>query len=299
MKKRRRIVKNKNNREDKTLKTLPEIVEGQKKYQRFWFPDDSFIGDSFVRLMVDPKDYERVDVEEEDESYFSYPSGYKPKGIAEQIKTLCKFFPCLNGSTARESIAEKPFPAGAEGWFAIPRREKIAPTYNEAVKKVLAAVKTKCKGSLDNRCRLGSKYLRQTTKTARMFQKLGDKQKGHDILIVPAQFGFRHRGRCVYRVRRVINASEFGLGAFAVGIMILTHPERLPQDYGLQIDCAGDAYSPDGSSRFEGVPVFGAGNFYEIEFENRWFVKADGQYGSASGFVSPQYRTFGSLRGRQ
>jgi len=51
--------------------------------------------------------------------------------------------------------------------------------------------------------------------------------KHHDILVVPAQFGLRHRGRSVRRVREVMNANEFGLGVFAIGIMLLTHPERL------------------------------------------------------------------------
>jgi hypothetical protein len=32
-----------------------------------------------------------------------------------------------------------------------------------------------------------------------MFQTLGDEQKDHDILVVAAQLGLRHRGRSVRR----------------------------------------------------------------------------------------------------
>ncbi len=74
---------------------------------------------------------------------------------------------------------------------------------------------------------LGPKHLRQHAKTAAAFQKLGEAQEGYDILVVPAQFGFAHRGRSVRRAREVMSALEFGLGLFAVGIMLLTHENRL------------------------------------------------------------------------
>ncbi len=224
--------------------------------------------------------------DEEVKSSYGYLSGYtKPKGIAEQTNILRQLFPGIG--YADEAVANQPLPAGAEGWFAIPRWEKIAPTYNEAVEKVLAAIKTQRKGKFYNwrEGNLGPQYLRQTAKAARMFQKLGDEQKDHDILVVPAQFGFRHGGRSVRRARAVMNSGEFGLGAFAVGIMILTHPERLKHYDDLWIDCAGDEYSPGAAGRFESAPYF----YFDdgrVRFDAHWFDSAFEHYGSASGFVS-------------
>src|SRR5690606_10525533 len=109
------------------------------------------------------------------------------------------------------------------------RWEKVAPTYNEAVQKVLDLINQTRNGAFYNyrEGELGPTQLRQSTKSVSVFQKLDDEQKEQDILVVPAQFGIRHRGRSVRRAREVMNANECGLGAFAIGIMLLTHPERL------------------------------------------------------------------------
>ena len=81
-----------------------------------------------------------------------------------------------------------------------------------------------------------------------------------------------------------MNSSEFGLDAFAVGIMLLTHPERLVAYEDLWIDCAGDEYLPDADGQFEYAPCFlfidGKG-----KFDAGWFGDALEGCGSASGFV--------------
>lgn len=227
--------------------------------------------------------------EEEVGSSYGYPDGYKVKGITEQTSILRQLFPGVG--FADEKLAEHPLPPNAEGWFSIPKWGTIAKTYGEAVEKVLAAIKAQRKGKFYNwrEGQLGSRYLRQFDKTAKMFQKLGDEQKDYDILVVPAQFGLLHRGRSVRRAREVMNGSEFGLGAFAAGIMLLTHPERLVAYENLRIDCAGDEFSPDTDGRFGNAPCF---DFYGdfrgggAGFCTVWFDFAGGHFGSASGFVS-------------
>jgi len=225
-------------------------------------------------------------VDEEVESSYGYLSGYKPKGITEQTNILRQLFPSIG--FADEQIAGQPLPQNAEGWFAIPRWEKVAPTYGEAVEKVLAMIKQAQSGKFYNyrEGRLGPQYLRQHAKTAKAFQKLGDEQKDYDILVVPDQFGFLHRGRSVRRAREVMNANQFGLGAFAVGIMLLTHPERLQHYDDLWIDCAGDEYAPVADGDFSGAPcfVFHGG---EVGLGAFWVDRAYDYFGSASGF-SPQ-----------
>jgi len=78
---------------------------------------------------------------EEVRSAYGYPRKHKgPKEIKEQIKALAKIFG-LDSSHALEYANNLPqFPNGAEGWFAIPRWEKVAKTYNEAVERMRKAL---------------------------------------------------------------------------------------------------------------------------------------------------------------
>lgn len=224
---------------------------------------------------------------EEVKSTFGYLSGYKkPEGITEQTNILRQAFPELGN--ACEKIAQGEVPKGAEGWFAIPKWETMAPTYGEAVQKVIDAIKKSRDGKFYNyrEGELGENQLRQSARTSAVFQKLALEQKDHDILVVPAQFGLRHRGRSVRRVREVLLGNEFGLGAFAVGIMILTHPERLMNYDDLLIDCAGDEFAPGADGKFSGAPFFYFDGG-EVEFGTSDVSGADDDYGAASGF-SPQ-----------
>ncbi len=226
-------------------------------------------------------------VDEEVESNYGYLSGYKPKGITEQINILRQLFPGIR--YADEKLAEQSLPANAEGWFAIPKWQSVAKIYNEAVEKVLELIKQQWKGKFYNwrEGRLGAHLLRQHERTTKKLEALADQQKGYDILVVAAQFGLHHRGRSVRRAREVFTANEFGLGAFEIGCMLLTHPERL-QNYGdLWIDCAGNEYAPAAAGGFSGAPCFGFDEG-KVRFGAYWFGSAGDGYGSASGFLPPQ-----------
>ena len=218
--------------------------------------------------------------DEEVESNYGYPSGYKPKGITEQTNLLRTLFPGIG--YADEKLAEGTLPENAEGWFAIPRWEKVAPTYGQAVQKVFDLIKQTRNGEFCNyrEGELGSSQLRQSQKSTAIFQKLGDEQKEHNILVVPAQFGIRHRGRSVRRARALMNTNECGLGAFAIGVMLLTHRQR-PHYSNLWIDCGGDEFAPIAGGDFWGSPYF---RFYGVEvvFGTRDLVSASDYYGSAS-----------------
>ena len=221
--------------------------------------------------------------DEEVESSYAYPKSYKVKGITEQTNILRQLFPGIG--FADEKLAEQPLPPNAEGWFAIPKWQTLAPTYGEAVEKVLAMIASKRKFYNYRDGQLGAEYLRQHAKTVKMFQKLGDEQKDHDILVVPAQFGLRHKGRSVRRAREVFTANEFGLGAFAIGIMLLTHPEREVQWEQLHVDCAGDEFSPDADGDFSDAPVF---HFRggKVKLDTHFVDSPDDDFGSVSGFLS-------------
>lgn len=222
--------------------------------------------------------------DEEVASNCGYFSGYrKPRQICEQVSLLRQIFPGLG--LADECLARGACPQCAEGWFAIPRWEAIASTYAAAVEMVLAEIDMRCGGKFVSyrEGKLADRYLRQTTATRAAFRLVADEQRGCDILAVPAQFGILHHGRSVRRAREMMRSNEFGLGAFAVGIMLLTHPERLQHYDDLWIDCAGDEYSPDGDGNFENAPYFGLYGGW-TKFDAGFLDDANDRYGSASGF---------------
>jgi hypothetical protein len=175
-----------------------------------------------------------------------YPAGYNPRKIslAERIERLSELVSGI-GSVKANRMAEKPLPKGAEAWFAIPRWEIFGKTYGEAVKKVFK-ISAKARACAFSDCCCQDSYepfLRQHPRSVEMWAELYKQQKS-DLIVVPAQFGLRHRGRSVRRVREIFLANEFGLGIFATGIMLLTDPERLQGYTDLWINCAGDEYKP-------------------------------------------------------
>jgi hypothetical protein len=287
-----------------TTQSITSITDGQKKqYLRFVedaaeraLKETALDKDGIQKLIENGAEFQARIIagirelsvsnqfaDEEVKSSYVYPKGYKVKGITEQTNILRQLFPGVGN--ALEKLAARPLAPNAKGWFAIPKWETLAPTYGEAVEKVLAMIGSKRKFYNYRDGQLGAEYLRQHAKTAKMFQKLAGEQKDHDILVVPAQFGLRHRGRSVRRAREVMNASEFGLGAFAVGIMLLTHPERLVDYEDLWIDCAGDEFSPDAVGRFSHAPIFYLFGG-RVRFDTHWFGDAGDRCGSASAFVS-------------
>ncbi len=219
--------------------------------------------------------------DEETTSIHGYPEGYKPKDIAEQVQILRSLFPELEGATYDKNIATQPLPAGAEGWFAIARYQTQG-LYSMAVDRVLTTIASKQRPYNYHKGLIGSRYLRQHAKTAEAFRQIEQEQDGHDILVVPCQFGLRHRTRSVRRARVVMNTMEFGLGAFAVGCMILTHPEREVQLEQLHVSCAGDEFAPVANGDFSYAPfcAYDTG----VKFGS-WDVSiANMLFGSASGF---------------
>lgn len=228
--------------------------------------------------------------DEEVLSLYGYLSGYRiPKNITMQCNILRRFFPELG--SADEKLAERPLPHHAEGWFAIPKWQALAGTYGEAVQKVFDALRITRRGKFYN-CREGeldSAHLRQSARTTEIFQKVVDEQEKHTILVVPAQFGIRHRGRSVRRAREVFlqnEFDEFGLGSFEVGIMLLTHPDRLQHYDDLWVDCAGDDFNDlNDDARFSRIPSFNYFYDGDLQFVTGWTADPNEGCGSASAFV--------------
>ncbi len=273
---------------DAVEKIVTELGLDKDGAQRVIEHGDELVGNIGEVAMATLKDLSVTDKykDEEVKSNYGYLSGYKkPKGITEQTNILRQLFPGIG--FADEKLAEREVPNGADkGWFAIPKWQSLAPTYGEAVQLVLNKLKETRSGAFYNyrKGELGPDQLRQSAKTVSVFQKLAEEQNGFDVLVVAAQFGLRHRGRSVRRVREILLGNEFGLGAFAVGIMLLTHPERLGHYDDLWIDCAGDEFAPTAGGVFSRAPLF----FFDdggLRFGAGDGSDAYGLCGSVSGFL--------------
>lgn len=231
--------------------------------------------------------------DEEVRSGYGYLSGYKkPEKIAYQIKIIHELFPQTTWEYFRPDEEQIKSPDLAEGLFAIPnwikRPEIFGPTYSAAVQKILDTLKKARDGAFHNyhEGAIDEKHLRQSVKSVEFWKNLAEAQGNTDILLVPAQFGIRHRGRSVRRARVIIDdtAGECGLGAFAAGSMLLTHPNRLEHYDDLWIDLSGDEFSPDADGQFSESPFF---KFLgdRLKFAAGPVDYAYESFGSASGFV--------------
>lgn len=211
-----------------------------------------------------------------------YPATYRVRPVEAQVTELRKLFPSLNGCI--EKIGRRPVPEGAEAWFAIPRWQALASTYNEAVEMLLGVLATKRKFSNRIIGRIGPTYLRQSERSKLAEKILADQQPGCDLLVVAAQAGMLHRGCSARRTRVAMAGNEFGMGVFSFGCMLLTHPERLSTGDTLMIDCGGDEYSMRGDYSFDRVPLFDY-DISGIEFSIFYEDRARNLWGTPTAFL--------------
>jgi hypothetical protein len=132
--------------------------------------------------------------------------------------------------------------------------------------------------------RMGEKFLRQSERSRLAEKILAEQQQGNDFVVVGAQAGMLHRGSSARRTRVSMAGNEFGLGVFAIGCMLLTHPERLSTGDTLMIDCSGDEYSVRGDYTFDRVPLFDY-DIGGIEFSIFYEDRARNLWGSPTGFL--------------
>ena len=220
--------------------------------------------------------------DEEVGSNRGYPPTYRVRPVEAQVTELRKAFPALG--SCREKLGRLPLPDGAEAWFAIPRWQALAPTYNQAVEKILEVLAKKRRISNRIAGRLGEMYLRQIERSRLADTILAEQQEGNDIQIVAAQAGMLHRGCSTRRTRANVAGNEFCLGVFATASILLTHPERLSAGESLMLDCGGDEYSPGGDRNFDRVPLFDF-DLSGIEFSMFYQDRARNLWGTPTGFL--------------
>lgn len=233
-------------------------------------------------------------VDEVIKSIHRYPVEYQgPKPIKGQIIELSGIFN-LEPERALRYVENLPnVPDEAEGWFAVPDVNAVAkkffPTFSSHTEKYCRAVNLvhdRIKSfrlffnyqNVDDK----SNYLKMSYRTQRYLKILADEQLS-DILVLPAQLGMLHAGKSVRRARETFAFNEFGLGAFAVGSILLTHPERITKLNELDMFCSGDEFSVNADGNFSSVPIY----FFSgrVEFDECWEGKYCSHYGSVTGFL--------------
>ena len=211
----------------------------------------------FTHSVIDIVQRHTVSDRYKDEETYSkreYPPMYRARPVEAQVTALRKIFPGLG--SCMERIARRPLPDAAEAWFAIPRWQALAPSYSEAVELVMDALGKQRKFANRMQGKLSPAHLRQTERSERALALLEQQQPGNDIVVAAAQLGRLHRGCSARRTRVIMMGNEFGLGAFAFGCILLTHPERLATVDALMVDCGGDDYSLAADGIYDRVPLY-------------------------------------------
>lgn len=228
--------------------------------------------------------------DEEVSSEYTYPKEFKSQPLTVQVEILCKYFPQLSPDLTLQFIQNElpklTLPEGAEEWMAIPKWEKIADTYSDAVQKTLDAINSTRNFYNYRNGEINENQLRIHPRTAHALDLLAEQQPG-DILIVAMQYGMLHRGQSVRRARETFKPDEFGLGSFALGCLALTHPQRYMRYEELDTDCVGDEFSPDDDSSFSRAPIFSFGGS-RLGFGTIVVSNACDHFGSASAFLPQQ-----------
>jgi hypothetical protein len=211
------------------------------------------------------------------------------KPIAEQLILLMRYFPYLDPFPTMAYAKKLPqLPEGAEGWFVIPKPEKIARHFWEALDLAFEHLTTACDGAFTN-CRegkIGSELLRPTDEYEMATEKLSARQPG-DFWIIPAQLGIKHCGRSTRRAQEMFAPREFGLGPYEASIVLLTHPELLQKNSDLRIDCPSARFkdNPNVDPAFVNIPCFAVLSSGELHFGSHCVSHYNGSYGTATGFL--------------
>lgn len=231
------------------------------------------------------------------ERVFGYPEQYEqePVPLEKQIEILEKAFPHLSFEHARQLAEEealslnRPSHKGitkAERWFVVPKPGAVADTYEKALKIGLDMLAER--GFLRKDWWEAWKdrfHVKQRDHTVAALASLGETQEG-DALIIPAQLGLQYRGFSPKQVEKLIekeDSPEFGLDAFTVAMILLTHPHRLKEYKDLWIHCVGEELDVDLDGEHEHLPIFGFSQD-AVHFMDSYEKIGASLSGSATGF---------------
>ncbi len=218
-----------------------------------------------------------------------------PESLADQLQKIRYLFPHIGGANvdyvAKIKSGERTFDTHGfapkdRGFWCIPRWQTIAPTYSEAVRKVLGLLKEYLGGkfSVSPSSQIDEYCLKESQYKRKMMDHLFAQQDA-DVIIIEAQCGNRYAGMVAKEVRARMAVNEFCLGVFEVAMMLLLSKNRFhPETNNLGIDASGDLWRYPGSEKFVCTPFFSQRAMLGVEFGcHRMLDKK--YYGAASGLV--------------
>ncbi len=219
-------------------------------------------GAQFRAFLEHRNPFDHVEVEkvlpfadEEVESDFGYPKGFRIHSVQEQLAMLVKrvdFFQKFDASHINQ-LASRDLPEGAEGWGLITKPSVVGSAHHNNLIMFLRLLSIQRTFDSWPNHELTINHLRITSRSLTPIQKLEAETPG-DFLVIPFQFGMLHRGRSMRRARACFADNEFGLGPYEVAVLMLTHPDRIIGHSQLNASCPGADYAPKGNCAFrEGI----------------------------------------------
>lgn len=169
----------------------------------------------------------------------AYPAAHSTVPIEAQSRILKDCFPTIR---CTKPLRLGALPLLAEGWFLIPDWRKLYSTYSSAVLSALKSWKQmRNERAFSNVCFLDccENNLTRTIETTEAIECIAQRQQS-TLLLIPAQFGLRHRHRTPSLARHSLADGEFGFGIFEVICMLITHPSRMNSGHYLGLECIGD-----------------------------------------------------------
>ena len=134
-------------------------------------------------------------------------------------------------------------PPDAEGAFLLPPWTYLGSTYQSAVMKVFSLLRINDKHTAAFRHVVSS--VKECPRKQEVFRASSQGLDRYQLKVMPGQFGLHYRGQSAARVQAHASEGEISLGLYEVGIMLITHPDRLANNDDLAIICAGDRYHDD------------------------------------------------------
>jgi hypothetical protein len=232
-----------------------------------------------------------------------YPPLYETKQEPPMVRTnlererqvLSYHFPELAHATYDVQLVEAVergricLSARAERLMLVPRwQHYFGSDYWAATKKVLTVLREKYlvwAVQEDDFSQVSQDSLHQSERSRLLYEELGRRQVGHNLLVVPVQMGRRFAGHSVRSVQQFLhkNHNEAGLGILEIVLFLMSHPDRIVPDYNaLWIDCPGSIVH-QGERTNEAFTL----RFNEKRLQVRVasLLEADGRSGAATFFL--------------
>ncbi len=214
---------------------------------------------------------------------------FKPKSISAQNIVLRQYFPEIGPVEDRTETREL---SQDINWYSIPKWERLAPTYGEAVIKALKVIQ-----KFVRLCNLYEKDLRysgnfrQSEDGIKAFHIIGNEHGNDNVFNVPAQIVCHDEDYSISQVPKFMSGYEFDIGVFAFAIIVITHYECL--NYKIndfwRVYCPGDSFTFCNGPNMTPFLQFSAGHGYGsadiVELGMKDIKDVPYVYWTGSGFI--------------